>query len=45
MKKQNYEMCIEVVKRQGVLLKDVRWGELNLTKEQLYNLYLTAIKL
>ncbi|HGS9031479.1 TPA: hypothetical protein ACMU0H_002677 [Clostridioides difficile] len=38
MQKQSYKMCIEAVKRQGGLLKDVRWDELNLTKKKIYNL-------
>ncbi|MGX9757707.1 hypothetical protein ACWYRQ_15615 [Clostridioides difficile] len=41
---QTYEMCIEAVKRKGVLLKDVRWDELNLNDEQIYNLCIIAIK-
>ncbi|MGC8308762.1 DUF4116 domain-containing protein [Clostridioides difficile] len=41
--KQTYEMCIEAIEEDGLLLKDVRWDELNLTKEQIYNLYLKAV--
>ncbi|ENY8692544.1 TPA: DUF4116 domain-containing protein [Clostridioides difficile] len=42
--KQTYEMCIEAIERKGLLLKYVRWDELNLTKKQRYNLYLKAVK-
>ncbi|ENY8693084.1 hypothetical protein ACP3VA_12150 [Clostridioides difficile] len=37
-------MCIETVRYDGELLKDVRWDELNLTKEQIYILCLIAVK-
>ncbi|MBH7847143.1 hypothetical protein I6A75_16835 [Clostridioides difficile] len=43
MQKQTYEMCIEAVKRQGGLLKDVRWDELNLNKKKIYNLCFIAV--
>ncbi|PBF93514.1 hypothetical protein [Clostridioides difficile] len=43
-KKQSYEMCIEAVTQDGLLLEDIRFEELNLTKEQLDNLYLIAVK-
>ncbi|HBG8471526.1 TPA: DUF4116 domain-containing protein [Clostridioides difficile] len=43
MQKQSYKMCIEAVKRQGALLKDVRFNELNLTKKKIYNLCLIAV--
>ncbi|MDI3075252.1 DUF4116 domain-containing protein [Clostridioides difficile] len=41
---QTYEMCIEAVGGNGYLLKEVRFYELNLTKEQIYNLYLIAVR-
>ncbi|PBF99804.1 DUF4116 domain-containing protein [Clostridioides difficile] len=41
---QTYEMCIEAVGGNGYLLKEVRFDELNLTKEQIYNLYLIAVR-
>lgn len=43
-KNQTYKMCLEAVKRNGSLLKDIRWDELHITKDQIYNLYLTAVK-
>ncbi|EGT3945313.1 TPA: hypothetical protein KOR49_002193 [Clostridioides difficile] len=42
--KQTYEMCVEALRRDGMLLEHVKFDELNLTKEQLYNLYLIAVK-
>ncbi|MCC0670431.1 MULTISPECIES: DUF4116 domain-containing protein [unclassified Clostridioides] len=42
--KQAYEMCIEAIEEDGLLLKDVRWDELNLTKKQIYKLCLIAVR-
>ncbi|MCC0726709.1 DUF4116 domain-containing protein [Clostridioides sp. ZZV14-6045] len=42
--KQTYDMCLEAVTQNGLLLEDVRWDELNLTKEQIYNLYIIAVR-
>ncbi|MCC0726694.1 DUF4116 domain-containing protein [Clostridioides sp. ZZV14-6045] len=42
--KQTYEMCVEALRRDGMLLEHVKFDELNLTKEQLYNLSLIAVK-
>ncbi|HGS9031482.1 TPA: hypothetical protein ACMU0H_002680 [Clostridioides difficile] len=44
IEKQSYEMCIEAVRQDGLLLEDVKWDELNLTKEQTYNLYLLSVR-
>ncbi|ENY8693072.1 hypothetical protein I6A75_16850 [Clostridioides difficile] len=43
-KTQTYEMCIEAVKRDGRLLKDIRWNELSLSEKQIFNLCIIAVR-
>ncbi|PBG25670.1 hypothetical protein BGU81_12720 [Clostridioides difficile] len=44
VKTQTYEMCIEALKRDGLLLKEVRWDELSLSEKQIFNLYIIAVR-
>ncbi|WP_227865664.1 hypothetical protein [Clostridioides sp. ZZV14-6045] len=42
-KKQTYEICLKAVEQNGLLLKDIKWDELNLTSEQFYELCFSAV--
>lgn len=37
-------MCFKAIEKNGLLLKEVRWDEINLTKEQINNLHFMAIR-
>lgn len=42
-KEQTYEICLKAIGQNGLLLKDIKWNELNLTKEQFYELCFNAV--
>ncbi|EGT3944096.1 TPA: hypothetical protein KOR49_003797 [Clostridioides difficile] len=44
VKTQTYEMCIEVLRRDGLSLKNIRWNELSLSEKQIFNLYIIAVR-
>ncbi|MCC0681848.1 MULTISPECIES: DUF4116 domain-containing protein [unclassified Clostridioides] len=43
-KKQTYGMCIEAVRRNGLYFMDIRWGEVNLSYEEINNICVEAVK-
>ncbi|HBG4630854.1 TPA: DUF4116 domain-containing protein [Clostridioides difficile] len=43
-KVQTYEMCLKAIEKNGLLLKDIRWDEINLTKEQVHKLCIKAVR-
>ncbi|CCL32338.1 TPA: hypothetical protein KOB88_002481 [Clostridioides difficile] len=44
IRNQNYIICLEAVRGNGLKLKDVKWDELDLTKEEIENLNMEAVK-
>ncbi|HBH1544200.1 TPA: DUF4116 domain-containing protein [Clostridioides difficile] len=42
--KQTYEMCVEALRRDGMLLENIRWDELSLSEKQIFNLYIIAVR-
>ncbi|HBF3307661.1 TPA: hypothetical protein KOB88_002589 [Clostridioides difficile] len=41
---QTYEICLVAVKQNGFTLQDIKWNDINLSKEQIYMLYLEGVR-
>uniref|UniRef100_UPI0031B5FCDE DUF4116 domain-containing protein n=1 Tax=Clostridioides difficile TaxID=1496 RepID=UPI0031B5FCDE len=43
-KRLNYEACVEIVKKNGLMVQFFKWDKLNLTQEQIEEICLVAVK-